>query len=147
MGQNIGIQVQNPGGNQSVLGLSAAGSIATNPLPLRGIIIQNPGTAGSWLIVDGSLQGAYSATQSYTAGQIATYSATTYICILASTGNLPTNATYWATTPPATSVLWQAAYNGTGIAEGVVLQPNFRTYNGIYLWTVPTAGVLNVGFG
>ena len=39
--------------------------------------------------------GAYDAEHAYAVGNQATYEGSTYRCILASTGNLPTNATYW----------------------------------------------------
>ena len=41
-------------------------------------------------------KGAYSSGTSYLPDDIVTYVSETYICILASTANLPTNATYWA---------------------------------------------------
>jgi hypothetical protein len=145
MSQNIGIPIENPGGNQTSPGLSAAGSIATNPFKLRRLVIQATGTAGSWLIVDGSFQGAFSLTTQYQPGQIVTNAGTTYYCILASLGNAVTNTTYFVTTPPATSVLWTAAI--AVAIQGNVYQPDLVTSNGIYLWTVPTGGVINVGFG
>ena len=40
-------------------------------------------------------RGAYSGATSYVVDDIVTYSNETYICILASTGNLPTDTTYW----------------------------------------------------
>lgn len=42
---------------------------------------------------------AYAAGTSYVPGDQVSYSGQLYVCILASTGNLPTNATYW-------SLLW-----------------------------------------
>jgi hypothetical protein len=41
-------------------------------------------------------QGAYSGATAYVANDVVSYNNSTYICILASTGNLPTNATYWS---------------------------------------------------
>lgn len=41
-------------------------------------------------------QGAYDNAQGYVVDDIVTYSGETYICILASTGNVPTNTTYWS---------------------------------------------------
>lgn len=41
-------------------------------------------------------KGAYNAGTSYTIGDFVTYNGSSYTCILNSTGNLPTNATYWA---------------------------------------------------
>lgn len=39
--------------------------------------------------------GAYNAGVTYAANEAVYYNGSSYICILASTGNLPTNATYW----------------------------------------------------
>jgi hypothetical protein len=41
-------------------------------------------------------KGVYSGSTSYLPDDIVTYVSETYLCILASTANLPTNATYWA---------------------------------------------------
>jgi hypothetical protein len=41
-------------------------------------------------------RGAYSGATAYVANDVVSYNNSTYICILASTGNLPTNATYWS---------------------------------------------------
>lgn len=40
-------------------------------------------------------RGAYSGATAYVVDDIVTYQGSTYICILASTGNLPTDTTYW----------------------------------------------------
>jgi len=40
-------------------------------------------------------QGAYNGATAYVADDVVSYNGSSYICILASTGNLPTNATYW----------------------------------------------------
>jgi len=40
-------------------------------------------------------QGAYNAGTAYTVDDVVSYQGSSYICIQASTGNLPTNATYW----------------------------------------------------
>lgn len=42
---------------------------------------------------------AYSGSTAYTAGQLVSYSGSNYVCILATTGNLPTNTTYWYAQP------------------------------------------------
>ena len=41
-------------------------------------------------------QGAYNAATAYVVDDIATYGGETFICILASTGNATSNATYWS---------------------------------------------------
>lgn len=51
-------------------------------------------------------QGAYSGATAYVADDVVSYNGSSYICILASTGNLPTNATYW-------SQMSSAGTNGT----------------------------------
>ena len=43
-----------------------------------------------------TFQGAYASGTTYYPNDIVTYNSQTYICILQSTGNLPTNATYWS---------------------------------------------------
>jgi len=43
-----------------------------------------------------TFQGAYAGGTTYYPNDIVTYNNATYICILQSTGNLPTNATYWS---------------------------------------------------
>ena len=40
-------------------------------------------------------QGAYAGGTAYTVDDVVSYNGSSYICIAASTGNLPTNATYW----------------------------------------------------
>lgn len=40
-------------------------------------------------------QGAYNGATAYVADDVVSYNGSSYICILASTGNLPTNTTYW----------------------------------------------------
>ncbi len=50
-----------------------------------------------WAAISTTLAPAYyDSTVAYTIGQFVTYSGLLYVCVLASTGNLPTNATYWA---------------------------------------------------
>ena len=40
-------------------------------------------------------KGAYAGGTAYAVDDVVSYNGTSYVCILASTGNLPTNATYW----------------------------------------------------
>ncbi len=42
-------------------------------------------------------KGAYAGGTAYAVDDVVSYNGSSYICILASTGNLPTNATYWET--------------------------------------------------
>jgi hypothetical protein len=43
-----------------------------------------------------TFQGAYASGTTYYPNDVVTYSGSTYICILQSTGNVPTNTTYWS---------------------------------------------------
>ena len=56
-------------------------------------------------------QGAYSGATAYVADDVVSYNGSSYICILASTNNLPTNATYW-------SQMSSAGTNGTNGTNG-----------------------------
>ena len=40
-------------------------------------------------------KGAYNAGTAYAIDDVVSYNGSSYVCILASTGNLPTNTTYW----------------------------------------------------
>lgn len=56
-----------------------------------------PTATSKWVIVSSTLAAPYyDSTVAYAIGQFVTYSGHRYVCILASTGNLPSNATYWA---------------------------------------------------
>ena len=56
-------------------------------------------------------QGAYSGATAYVADDVVSYNGSSYICILASTGNLPTNTTYW-------NQMSSAGTNGTNGTNG-----------------------------
>ena len=84
-------------------------------------------------------QGAYSAGTAYVVNDVVSYNNSSYICILNSTGNLPTNATYWSLLALAgtngtngtngTSFIWQGAYNGaTAYVANDVVSYNNSTY-------------------
>jgi hypothetical protein len=66
--------------------------------------------------------GAYSAGTSYVVDDVVSYNGSSYVCILASTGNLPTNATYW-------ELLAQKGVDGSG--SGDVVGPASSTDNAI----------------
>ena len=57
-----------------------------------------------------SWKGAYDAGTAYLVNDTVSYNGSSYICILASTGNLPTNATYW-------TVMAQKGTDGTGSGD------------------------------
>lgn len=84
-------------------------------------------------------QGAYSAGTAYVVNDVVSYNNSSYICILNSTGNLPTNATYWSLLALAgtngtngtngTSFIWRGAYNGaTAYVANDVVSYNNSTY-------------------
>jgi hypothetical protein len=65
-------------------------------------------------------QGAYSGATAYVADDVVSYNGSSYICILASTGNLPTNATYWSLMAQSGTDIASLA----GLAQGDVLYYN-----------------------
>ena len=83
-----------------------------------------------------TFQGAYAGGTTYYPNDVVTYSGSSYICILQSTGNLPTNATYFTLLAQAgtngtngTSFIWQGAYSGaTAYVANDVVSYNNSTY-------------------
>lgn len=65
-------------------------------------------------------QGAYSGATAYVADDVVSYNGSSYICILASTGNLPTNTTYWSLMAQSGTDITSIA----GLAQGDVLYYN-----------------------
>lgn len=65
-------------------------------------------------------QGAYNGATAYVADDVVSYNGSSYICILASTGNLPTNATYWSLMAQSGTDITSLA----GLAQGDVLYYN-----------------------
>jgi len=65
-------------------------------------------------------QGAYSGATAYVADDVVSYNGSSYICILASTGNLPTNTTYWNLMAQTGTDITSLA----GLAQGDVLYYN-----------------------
>ena len=65
-------------------------------------------------------QGAYSGATAYVADDVVSYNGSSYICILASTNNLPTNATYWSLMAQSGTDITSLA----GLAQGDVLYYN-----------------------
>ena len=66
-------------------------------------------------------QGAYNSSTAYAVDDIVSYNGSSYVCILASTGNLPTNTTYW-------NVMAQGGTDITSIAS--LAQGDILYYNG-----------------
>lgn len=62
-------------------------------------------------------QGAYNGATAYVVDDVVSYNGSSYVCILASTGNVPTNTTYW-------NIMAQAGTDITslaGLAQGDIL--------------------------
>jgi microcompartment protein CcmK/EutM len=102
-------------------------------------------------------QGAYSGATAYVADDVVSYNGSSYICILASTNNLPTNTTYW-------SIMSSAGTNGTDLTSTLTTQGDIVYRNASSLvrlgagtngqvlttagasanpsWTTPSAGAI-----
>lgn len=80
-------------------------------------------------------RGAYSGATAYVVDDIVTYSNETYICILASTGNLPTNGTYW-------TKLAAKGTDGTDLTTTLTTQGDilYRDASGLQRLGIGTAG-------
>lgn len=82
--QNIGAENVVVEGGTSLDELYALGALKGDP--------GDPGTPGA---KGARWRGSYSGVTSYLIDDLVSYAGSGYICILASVGNLPTNATYW----------------------------------------------------
>tara|TARA_R100000231_G_scaffold138429_1_gene116769 strand:+ start:450 stop:1256 length:807 start_codon:yes stop_codon:yes gene_type:complete len=60
-------------------------------------------------------KGTYNAGTAYAVDDVVSYNGSSYVCILASTGNLPTNTTYW-------NVMSSAGTNGTDLTSTLTTQ-------------------------
>ena len=69
-------------------------------------------------------QGAYSGATAYVADDVVSYNGSSYICILASTNNLPTNTTYW-------NQMSSAGTNGTNGTNGTDVGTTLTTQGDI----------------
>ena len=69
-------------------------------------------------------QGAYAGGTAYTVDDVVSYQGSSYICIQASTGNLPTNATYW-------EQMSQKGTDGTNGTDGTDLGTTLTTQGDI----------------
>ena len=91
-------------------------------------------------------QGTYNAGTTYAVDDVVAYNGSSYVCILASTGNLPTNTTYW-------NVMSQAGTDGTdGTDVGTTLTTQgdmlYRDGSGLQRLAKGTAGqVLKINSG
>ncbi|MDC3138266.1 hypothetical protein OA508_00165 [Candidatus Pelagibacter sp.] len=86
-------------------------------------------------------QGTYNAGTTYAVDDVVAYNGSSYVCILASTGNLPTNTTYW-------NVMSQAGTDGTDVGTTLTTQGDilYRDASGLARLGYGTAGyVLQTG--
>lgn len=81
-------------------------------------------------------KGAYDNGTAYVVNDVVSYNGSTYICILATTANLPTNITYW-------SVMAQKGTDGVG--SGDVLGPATNTADYIPQWNGTDSKTLKNG--
>jgi hypothetical protein len=80
-------------------------------------------------------QGAYNAGTAYTVDDVVSYNGSSYICILASTGNLPTDATYF-------EQMSQAGTDGTDLTSTLTTQGDilYRDGSGLQRLGAGTSG-------
>lgn len=86
-------------------------------------------------------QGAYSGSTAYSVDDVVSYNGSSYICKLASTGNLPTNTTYW-------DQMSQAGTDGTDLTSTLTTQGDivYRNASGLARLAAGTSGqVLQTG--
>jgi len=83
-------------------------------------------------------QGAYSGATAYVADDVVSYNGSSYICILASTGNLPTNTTYWNQMSSAGT----NGTNGTDVGTTITTQGDllYRDASGLQRLGAGTSG-------
>lgn len=84
---------------------------------------------------------AYDASTAYSVDDVVSYNGSSYICILASTGNLPTNTTYW-------NQMSQAGTDGTDLTSTLTTQGDivYRDGSGLARLGAGTSGqVLQTG--
>jgi hypothetical protein len=83
-------------------------------------------------------QGAYNGATAYVADDVVSYNGSSYICILASTGNLPTNATYWQQMSSAGT----NGTNGTDVGTTITTQGDilYRDASGLARLGAGTSG-------
>jgi len=80
-------------------------------------------------------QGAYNGATSYSVDDVVSYNGSSYICKLASTGNLPTNTTYW-------DQMSSAGTNGTDLTSTLTTQGDivYRDASGLARLGAGTSG-------
>jgi hypothetical protein len=82
-------------------------------------------------------KGAYAGGTAYVVDDVVSYNGSSYMCKLASTGNLPTNGTYW-------DVMAQAGTDGTDVGTTITTQGDilYRDGSGLQRLAAGTAGQL-----
>ena len=86
-------------------------------------------------------KGTYNAGTAYAVDDVVSYNGSSYVCILASTGNLPTNTTYW-------NVMSEAGTDGTDLTSTLTTQGDivYRDASGLARLGAGTSGqVLQTG--
>ena len=86
-------------------------------------------------------KGTYNAGTAYAVDDVVSYNGSSYVCILASTGNLPTNTTYW-------NVMSEAGTDGTDLTSTLTTQGDilYRDGSGLARLGAGTSGqVLQTG--
>ena len=80
-------------------------------------------------------KGTYNAGTAYAVDDVVSYNGSSYVCILASTGNLPTNTTYW-------NVMSSAGTNGTDLTSTLTTQGDivYRDGSGLARLGAGTSG-------
>jgi len=80
-------------------------------------------------------KGTYNAGTAYAVDDVVSYNGSSYVCILASTGNLPTNTTYW-------NVMSQAGTDGTDVGTTLTTQGDilYRDGSGLQRLGAGTSG-------
>ena len=80
-------------------------------------------------------KGTYAGGTAYVVDDVVSYSGSSYICKLASTGNLPTNTTYW-------DVMSQAGTDGTDVGTTLTTQGDilYRDGSGLQRLAAGTSG-------
>jgi hypothetical protein len=80
-------------------------------------------------------KGTYNAGTAYAVDDVVSYNGSSYVCILASTGNLPTNTTYW-------NVMSEAGTDGTDLTSTLTTQGDilYRDGSGLARLGAGTSG-------
>lgn len=129
----------NPGGNfATIVTAPASIKLTGNGVLFRVIPISVGSSSGTLTLADIAAP-AYSATVTYSVGQAVIYSGTVYFCTAVSTGNLPTNASFFGTTIPS-GINYVSIPFGSMTAGVALAAMEMPLKNGLTVVTVPSAG-------